>query len=128
MQSLAVKVLWSSSTVFAYEQQLPSKMAIPIFDELREILDAGLVGDLSYLVTDFGKPHTPNGFGNKFRIWVEELGLKGKSAHGLRKSAAKRLVLDSHSTYAIAAIGGGKHYRKLSVTRRVRIAMCWRNR
>ena len=61
-------------------------MAIPIFDELREILDAGPVGDLTYLVTEFGKPYTANGFGNKFRDWVEKAGLKGKSAHGLRKA------------------------------------------
>jgi integrase/recombinase XerD len=40
------------------------------------------------------------------RDWVEEVGLKGKSAHGLRKSAAQRLALDSHSTNEIAAIGG----------------------
>ena len=81
-------------------------MAIPIFHELREILDAGPVGDLTYLVTEFGKPFTANGFGNKFRDWVEEAGLRGKSAHGLRKSAAQRLALDSHSTNKIAAIGG----------------------
>ena len=81
-------------------------MAIPIFQELREILEAGPVGDLTYLVTEFGKPFTANGFGNKFRDWFEEAGLKGKSAHGLRKSAAQRLALDSHSTNEIAAIGG----------------------
>ena len=57
-------------------------------------------------MTEFGKPFTANGFGNKFWDWVEEAGLKGKSAHGLRKSAAQRLALDSHSTNEIAAIGG----------------------
>ena len=50
--------------------------------------------------------YTANGFGNKFRDSVEEAGLKGKSAHGLRKSAAQRLALKSHSTNEIAAIGG----------------------
>ena len=57
-------------------------------------------------MTEFGKPFTANGFGNKFRDWVEEAGLRGKSAHGLRKSAAQRLALKSHSTNEIAAIGG----------------------
>ena len=88
------------------QQKTGAEMAIPIFHELREILDAGPVGDLTFLVTDFGKPYTANGFGNKFRDWVEEAGLKGKSAHGLRKSAAQRLALKSHSTNEIAAIGG----------------------
>ena len=36
----------------------------------------------------------------------KEAGLKGKSAHGLRKSVAQRLALNSHSTNEIAAIGG----------------------
>ena len=88
------------------QQKTGAEMAIPIFHELREILNAGPVGDLTYLVTEFGKPFTANGFGNKFRDWVEEAGLKGKSAHGLRKSAAQRLALKSHSTNEIAAIGG----------------------
>lgn len=88
------------------QQKTGAEMAIPIFQELREIIEAGPVGDLTYLVTEFGKPFTANGFGNKFRDWVEEAGLKGKSAHGLRKSAAQRLALKSHSTNEIAAIGG----------------------
>ena len=57
------------------QQKTGAEMAIPIFHELREILDAGPAGDLTYLVTEFGKPFTANGFGNKFGDWVEEAGL-----------------------------------------------------
>jgi integrase len=43
---------------------------------------------LNYLVTEFGKPFTADGFGNKFGRWCEDAGLPHCSAHGLRKAGA----------------------------------------
>lgn len=47
-------------------------------------------------------------FGNWFRDTCDAAGLKGLSAHGLRKSAARRLAEAGCSTKQIAAITGHK--------------------
>lgn len=54
----------------------------------RRILDATPSGHLTYLVTEWGKPFTAPGFGNKFRDWCNEAGLPDCSAHGIGKHAA----------------------------------------
>lgn len=56
--------------------------------ELQEIIDASSTGNLTFLVTKFGKPFTRNGFGNWFRRRCDEAGLRNCSAHGLRKAGA----------------------------------------
>jgi integrase len=64
----------------------PKKMIIPIAPELKEIIEASPRGDMTFLVTERGKPFTAAGFGNWFRDRCDEAGLKGLSAHGLRKA------------------------------------------
>jgi integrase len=39
-----------------------ARVSIPVLPELRAILDASTLGDLTFLVTAFGKPFTPAGF------------------------------------------------------------------
>jgi hypothetical protein len=43
---------------------------------------------MTYLVTEFGKPFTANGFGNWFRDRCDEAGLAHCTAYGLRKAGA----------------------------------------
>lgn len=62
--------------------------SIMILPSLRASLDACPSGHLTYLVTDFGKPFTSQGFGNWFRKQCDEAGLPHCSAHGLRKAGA----------------------------------------
>jgi integrase len=60
----------------------------PILPALADVLAQTPVGDLTFLVTDFGKPFTANGFGNWFRKRCNEAGLPHCTAHGLRKAGA----------------------------------------
>jgi integrase len=60
----------------------------PIPPELQQVIDASPCGDLTFLVTEFGKPFTAAGFGNWFRDRCNEAGLPHCSAHGLRKAGA----------------------------------------
>ena len=60
----------------------------PILPALADVLAQTPVGDLTFLVTDFGKPFTANGFGNWFRKRSNEAGLPHCTAHGLRKAGA----------------------------------------
>ena len=80
-------------------------MSLPILPGLREILDVSPTGDLTYLVTQYGRPFKNENFGNWFRRAVRASGLDGLSAHGLRKSAAVRLAEDGHSDHEIMPMG-----------------------
>jgi integrase len=59
-----------------------------ILPALAEILSASPVGDLTYLVNDYGRPFTEKGIGNKMRQWCDQAGLFECTAHGLKKAAA----------------------------------------
>lgn len=61
----------------------------PILPVLYAMIDATKpTGLLTYLVTEFGKPFTGNGFGDEMRDWCDAAGLPPCSAHGLRKAGA----------------------------------------
>jgi integrase len=78
---------------------------VPVHEALAPIL-ATAATNLTFLLTDQGKPYTAAGFGNWFRDQCRAAGLHGCSAHGLRKAAARRLAEAGCSTHEIAAITG----------------------
>lgn len=47
----------------------PVRIEIPMRAELRAILEATPIGDLTYIVSTHGRPYTKESFGNKFREW-----------------------------------------------------------
>jgi len=98
----------------------PVRLVIPIISELQKILDASPCGDLTFLVTEFNRPFTSNGFGNWFRKRCNEAGLKECSAHGLRKAAASRLAELGCTEFEIMAVTG--HSTSKEVTRYTRAA------
>lgn len=81
-------------------------LILPIVPELREALDKTPIGGMTYLQTEFGRPFSLAGFGNWFRDRCDEAGLKGMSAHGLRKAAARRMAEAQKSAHEIMAITG----------------------
>ena len=86
------------------EDRRPGEIDIPLHPELaRTILATALVGHETFLVTDFGKPFTAAGFGNKFRHWCDQAGLRHCSAHGLRKAMASRLAEHGATPHEIMA-------------------------
>lgn len=90
-------------------------LILPIVPELREALDKTPLGGMTYLQTEFGRPFSLAGFGNWFRDRCDEAGLKGLSAHGLRKGAARRMAEAQKSAHEIMAITG---HRSLSEVER----------
>jgi integrase len=62
-------------------------VTIVVSPALRASLDAGPVGELTYIAGERGKPMTKESFGNWFREACEAAGVAG-SAHGLRKTKA----------------------------------------
>lgn len=63
---------------------------IPIFPPLERTLEIGPTGDLAFIVGETGRPLKKETFGNMFRAACNAAGLKGKSAHGVRKIGAQR--------------------------------------
>ena len=84
----------------------PKHRALPILPELRAILDASSLGQTTYLVTEFNRPFTANGFGNRFRKWCDEAGLTHCSAHGLRKAGATIAAENGATEHMLMAIYG----------------------
>jgi integrase len=79
---------WLTFTQSKNQNRKPVTLSIPILPELRSVLKATPASNMTFLVTEFGKPFTSNGFGNRFRKWCDEAGLPHVSAHGLRKAGA----------------------------------------
>lgn len=80
-------------------------VTLRILPPLRASLDASKTGDLTYLVTEYGKAFTGDGFGNWFRDRCAEAGVPG-SAHGLRKAAASRAAEAGATTSELMAMFG----------------------
>lgn len=88
-------------------------LVIPVHPTLREVIDATPSGHLMFLVTEFGQPFTPAGFGNWFRDRCTEAGLKHCSFHGLRKAAATRLIDMGCDVVEAASITGHATLKEL---------------
>jgi integrase len=77
--------------------------------ELQRVIEAsqaaGITGDLTFLVTEFGRPFSVAGFGNKFRDWCVQAEVPGRG-HGLRKAAAVRVAENRGTVDELKAIFG----------------------
>ena len=90
------------------QQKTKTPLLIPIHPELARAFKATSRANLTFLLTEFGKPFKATGFSNWFRYRCDEAGLPQCSAHGLRKACATRLANAGCSTDQIKAITGHK--------------------
>ncbi|CAH1658845.1 hypothetical protein CHELA1G11_12845 [Hyphomicrobiales bacterium] len=111
---------WLVFTQVKNRVRAPVRLEIPIVAPLQSIIDASPVGDLTFLVTEFNRGFTANGFGNWFRDRCDEAGLPQCSAHGLRKASASRLAELGCTEEEIKAITG--HRTSKEVARYTRAA------
>jgi integrase len=89
------------------EHRSPVEMDTQVHPDLADVIaKTKLIGRETFLVTDYGKPFSPAGFGIRFRQWCDEAGLPHCSAHGLRKATAARLAERGASPHEIMAITG----------------------
>jgi len=65
-----------------------------------------VVGTTTYLVTQYGRAVTAEGFGNKMADWCKDAGIAGKNSHGVRKAAATRMAERGASTHTLMATFG----------------------
>jgi integrase len=87
----------------------PSVVDIAMPPDLQRVIEAsqaaGITGDLTFLVNDYGRPFTAAGFGNKFRDWCIQAKVPGRS-HGLRKAMACRVADNRGTVDELKAIFG----------------------
>ena len=97
---------WLEFTQAKNRNRRPVRIEIPILPQLQEVLEASPTGDLTYLVTEQGRPFSVAGFGNWFRARCNEAGLQHCSAHGLRKAGAATAAENGATTQQLMAIFG----------------------
>lgn len=90
-----------------YKQAKTGKvLVLPAAPQLLGAIKATpMTGIETFLVTDYGKPFTANGLGNKMRQWCDEAGLPHCSAHGLRKALARRAADQGATQQQLKAVG-----------------------
>lgn len=84
----------------------PKHRVIPILPVLQASIQATPSGHLSYLVTEYGRPFSAAGFGNRMRQWCNDAGLPQCSAHGLRKAGATRAADAGATAHQLMALFG----------------------
>lgn len=84
-----------------------TKVVVPLVDALASAIKATPTGEHTFLVTDYNKPFSKNGFGNRFRSWCREAGLPDDlSSHGIRKAVGTFLAEAGCTQYEIMALHG----------------------
>ena len=91
---------------------------VPMLATTKAALDALPAAPIKHLVvTQFGKPFTVAGLGNRMRKWCDEAGLTNRSMHGLRKAVSRRIAESGGTDAGGQAVTGHKksetfaHYR-----------------
>ena len=96
----------SSSRSKKNRNRHPVRLELPVLPVLQQIIDASPCGDLTFLVTEFGKPFTAKGFSSKMRQWCDRAGLPHCTAHSLRKAGAVSAAHNGATPHQLMAIFG----------------------
>ena len=91
------------------------QLVIPVLPELQNMIASTQTGDLTFLVTEYGRAFTAAGFGNWFRDRCREAGLNKCSAHGLRKAAATLIAERGATERQMMAIFGWSDPRQATI-------------
>jgi integrase len=89
------------------QEKTGTTVAVPVHPELRAIIDATGAANLTFMVTERGRPFSGQPFTQWFLKHCAAAGLpKHCVPHGLRKAAARRLAEAGCTVHEIAAITG----------------------
>lgn len=81
------------------------EVTLPILSQLQTTLDAGPIGEETYIAGVRGKPFTKEGFGTAFAEARKLAGVPGR-AHGLRKLGASRAAENGATVNQLQALFG----------------------
>lgn len=92
-----------------------TRLWIPIHRNLSASLEHVPDGQLTFLLTQHGKPYTSAGFGNWFGEAVRAAGIENRTAHGLRKAGLRRLAEAGCTPHQLKAISGHKNLSEVTL-------------
>jgi integrase len=96
------------------QQKTGQRLDIPIHRDLDAAIAATPPDQMTFLVGRYGKPYTPDGFGNWFNDACKAAGLDvGLTPHGLRKAMCVRLAEAGCSASQIMSISGHRNIREV---------------
>lgn len=95
------------------QEKTAEHLQIPIHSALATSMAACKSGQLLLLPTQHGQAFTAKGFGNWFSEAARAAGLTHCTAHGLRKSAARRLAEAGATMHQIMAITGHRSLKEV---------------
>ena len=99
----------TGSTIRVVQQKTGHKLAIPIHQELLEVLAVAERVHVTIVNTEYGKPYTVDGFSDWMRDAITAAGLPLEcQPHGLRKAAGRRLAEAGCTAHEIMAVLGHK--------------------
>jgi integrase len=101
-----IRVGWLKFTQQKNRSRKLITIEIPILADLQRIIDASPTGDLTFLVSQRGRPFAVSAFGNWFRTRCDEAGLPQCSAHGLREAGATIAAENGATEHQLMAIFG----------------------
>jgi len=122
-----IKSGWLRYTQNKNRNRNPVTLELPVLPPLQQVIDStpSAREHLTFLVTEFGKPFTANGFGNWFKKRCVEAGLPHCTAHGLRKAGATIAAENGATERQLMAIFGwnnpkqAAHYTKKASQKRL---------
>lgn len=104
----------------------PQTVSIVLSPYLQRLIKITDCGDMAFLVTEFGRSFSAEGFSNTFVKWARRAGLdSGLSAHGVRKASAVALAQAQATNKELQAIMGWSsskqpdHYTKSADEERI---------
>lgn len=95
-----------SIRVYKNRNRKPVSLDIPIHPILDGLLSMHKTSNLAYMVTEFGKPFSIKGLGQRVSEWFKQAGLEGYTAHSVRKGLATTLAENEATDHMLEGLFG----------------------
>lgn len=107
-----IKDGWLTYTQDKNQNINPVTLTLPVLPALSEIIAATSSGHMTFVVSEYGKPYTVEGFGKRWRKWATASGLRHCTPHGLCKAGATRAAENGATASQLMAIFGWKDIKQ----------------
>ncbi|APY15827.1 tyrosine-type recombinase/integrase [Brucella sp. 09RB8910] len=94
--------------LFKNRNRTPVDIVIPIHPILLAVLDQHKLVGMTYLQTEFGKPFSVKGLGNRISDWFRQAGLPHLTSHSVRKGLATDQAHNEATDNMLEAMFGWK--------------------
>ncbi len=92
--------------LFKNRNRTPTDLIIPIHPVLEGVLETYKISDLTFLMTEFGKPFSVKGLGNRISDWFRQAGLPQLTSHSVRKGLATDVAHNEATDNMLEAMFG----------------------